>query len=64
MLVLRGGAFMNPAKTAHWEQFIPNSEARWHDQVHEVMRFCHYSFRTEEAYIIELLQPGYFTAKS
>jgi integron integrase len=44
------GAFMNPAKTAHREQFIPNPKLRLRDQVHEVMRFHHYSYRTEEVY--------------
>ncbi len=52
---MRGGAFMNPAKTEHPEQFIPNPKARLHYQVQEVMRFYHYSFCNEEAYIIELL---------
>ena len=41
---------MNPAKTAHREQFIPNPKARLREQVREVMRFHHYSVRTEEAY--------------
>ena len=30
--------------------FIPNPNARLRDQVHEAMRFFHYSRRTEEAY--------------
>ena len=30
--------------------FIPNPKARLQEQVHEVMRFFHYSRRTEEAY--------------
>ncbi len=30
--------------------FIPNPKARLREQVHEVMRFHHYSFRTEETY--------------
>ena len=41
---------MNPAKTAHREQFIPNPKARLQEQVREVMRFHHYSIRTEETY--------------
>ena len=44
------GLSMNPTKTAHRAQFIPNPAARLRDQVHEVMRFYHYSFRTEESY--------------
>ena len=41
---------MNPTKTAHRDIFIPNSKLRLHEQVHEVMRFHHYSIRTEESY--------------
>ena len=44
------GLHMNPAKTAHRELFVPNPKARLREQVHEVMRFHHYSFRTEETY--------------
>ena len=29
------------------EGFIPNPKLKWLDQVSEVMRFKHYSFRTE-----------------
>jgi hypothetical protein len=47
--------FHESGKTAHREQFIPNPKARLHYQVQEVMRFYHYSFRKEEAYVIELL---------
>lgn len=42
--------FMNPANTAHRQQFIPNPKSRLQEQVREVMRFHHYSVRTEEAY--------------
>lgn len=31
-------------------KFLPNPKARLRDQVHEVMRFFHYSQRTEETY--------------
>ena len=31
-------------------RFQPNPKARWRDQLHEVMRFFHYSERTEETY--------------
>jgi integron integrase len=48
--MMQSGAFMNPAKTAHREQFLPNPKARLREQVHEVMRFYHYSHRTEEVY--------------
>ena len=53
------GLSMNPTKTAHAfpevkrekrELFIPNPKARLREQIHEVMRFHHYSFRTEETY--------------
>ncbi len=43
-------SFDEPDKTAHREQFVPNPNARLREQVHEVMRFHHYSFRTEETY--------------
>ncbi len=38
----------SPSATAG---FIPNPKARLFDQVREVMRFHHYSLRTEEAYL-------------
>ena len=41
------------------EKIIPNPKARLRDQVHEVMRFHHYSGRTEETYwqwIVRFLQ--------
>lgn len=41
---------MMPKTTAHREQFIPNPKLRLRQQVREVMRFHHYSARTEEAY--------------
>lgn len=47
---MENALLMNPTKTAHREQFVPNPKARLRQQVHEVMRFHHYSFRTEEAY--------------
>src|SRR2546427_4589378 len=31
--------------------FVPNPKARLFDQVREVMRFHHYSLRTEKAYL-------------
>ena len=31
--------------------FIPNPKVRLFEQVREVMRFYHYSLRTEEAYL-------------
>ena len=38
--------------SAHsFENFIPNPKARLLDQVREVIRFKHYSIRTEQAYI-------------
>jgi len=37
-------------KTAHRDKFIPNPKARLREQVREVMRFHHYSVRTEETY--------------
>lgn len=58
--MMESGFCMNPTKTALFadgdrsrplhEQFIPNPKARLREQVHEVMRFHHYSYRTEEAY--------------
>lgn len=41
---------MNPANTTRRDQFVPNPKARLREQVHEVMRFYHYSTRTEETY--------------
>jgi integron integrase len=41
---------MESGKTAHRGKFIPNAKARLREQVREVMRFYHYSIRTEEAY--------------
>jgi hypothetical protein len=37
-------------KTAPKDKLIPNPKARLREQVREVMRFHHYSLRTEEAY--------------
>jgi hypothetical protein len=37
-------------KTAPRDKLIPNPKARLREQVREVMRFHHYSPRTEEAY--------------
>ena len=37
-------------KTAPRDKLIPNPKARLREQVREVMRFHHYSLRTEEAY--------------
>ena len=37
-------------KTAPRDKLIPNPKARLREQVREVMRFHHYSIRTEEAY--------------
>jgi integron integrase len=41
---------MIPANTARREKFIPNPKLRLQAQCREVMRFHHYSVRTEEAY--------------
>jgi site-specific recombinase XerD len=41
---------MESAKTARLAKLIPNPKARLREQVREVMRFQHYSQRTEEAY--------------
>ncbi len=41
---------MNPANAAHRDKFVPNPKARLREQVHEVMRFYHYSWRTEQTY--------------
>src|ERR1022692_3430167 len=41
---------MESAKTARRAKLIPNPKARLREQVREVMRFNHYSPRTEEAY--------------
>ena len=38
---------MNPAKTAHLDAFIPHPRLRLRDPRHEVLRFHHYSNRTE-----------------
>jgi integrase len=41
---------MQPANPAGRGVFMPNPKLRLHEQVREVMRFHHYSVRTEEAY--------------
>ncbi len=42
---------IEPAKAAVWQAgFIPNPKLKLRDQFHEVMRFKHFSQRTEEAY--------------
>jgi len=41
---------MIPGKTAKKAQFLPNPQLRLREQVREVMRFHHYSVRTEESY--------------
>ena len=41
---------MEFGKTAPKDKLIPNPKARLREQVREVMRFHHYSQRTEEAY--------------
>jgi integron integrase len=41
---------MESANTAFKGRLVPNPKARLREQVREVMRFHHYSFRTEEAY--------------
>jgi integron integrase len=43
-----GGAIRGPDPRS--TGFIPNPKAKLRDQVHEAMRFFHYSRRTEEAY--------------
>ena len=44
---------MIPPNTSEgpWERLIPNPKGRLLDQVREVIRFKHYSLRTEHAYI-------------
>jgi hypothetical protein len=42
--------YTHSSKTAPKEVLIPNPKARLREQVREVMRFHHYSIRTEEAY--------------
>jgi integron integrase len=44
---------LKPAITSarEWDVFLPNPKAKLLDQVREVMRFRHYSIRTEGAYI-------------
>src|ERR1035441_4460256 len=46
------GAMQNSrlGKTAPRDKLIPNPKARLREQVREVMRFHHYSLRTEEAH--------------
>ena len=42
---------IEPRKAAVWQAgLIPNPKAKLRDQFHEVMRFKHFSQRTEEAY--------------
>src|ERR1700722_20766810 len=45
-----GGKNMESANTALRDKLIPNPKARLQEQVREIMRFHHYSFRTEKAY--------------
>ena len=42
--------FWNSENTARREKFVPNPKLRLQEQLQEVMRFHHYSVRTEEAY--------------
>ena len=42
--------FLNSENTARREKFVPNPKLRLQEQLQEVMRFHHYSIRTEEAY--------------
>jgi hypothetical protein len=46
-------SILKPANTSRrvWEDFFPNPKSRLFDQVREMMRFRHYSIRTEHAYI-------------
>jgi integron integrase len=39
------------ASSAPWEVFVPNPKAKLLDQVREVIRFRHYSIRTEQCYV-------------
>jgi len=43
---------MEPAKATflRYEGFVPNPKLRLREQLREVMRWHHYSIRTEEAY--------------
>ena len=51
--IWEGELIMNVAKASPSATagLIPNSKARLLDQVREVLRFHHYSLRTEEAYV-------------
>jgi hypothetical protein len=44
------GLSMNPTKTTHRAQFIPNPKLKLLDQVRQIMRIKHYSIRTERCY--------------
>ena len=54
---------MNPTNAARREKFIANPKLRLREQMHEVMRFHHYSFRTEEAYWFWIRRFIFFHAK-
>ena len=41
---------MESPNTARWDKLVPNPKLRLREQVREVMRFHHYSLRTEETY--------------
>ena len=41
---------IEPANTTGWAWVVPNPKLRLREQVGEVMRVRHYSFRTEESY--------------
>lgn len=42
---------MQKASMDNHSTFLPNPNAKLHDQIREVMRFHHYSYRTEKTYI-------------
>jgi len=46
-----------------WEGFIPNSKPKLLDQVSEVMRFKHYSLRTERTYQVWIKRYIFFHGK-
>jgi hypothetical protein len=58
-------SILKPANTSQrvWDAFIPNPKSRLLDQVREVMRFRHYSIRTEQAYIQWIKQYLFFHNK-
>jgi hypothetical protein len=63
-----GRLILKPANTSPrggrgWDNFIPNPKAKLLDRVREVMRFRHYSIRTEQAYVLWIKQFIFFHNK-